>query len=56
MRLNKECLTRVDSQKAVVMTMPKASRYLSRLQHLESETSITTQSPLRRTDLTNKTD
>jgi hypothetical protein len=33
----------------------KASRYLSKLQHLENKTSITPQSPLRRIDLTNKT-
>jgi hypothetical protein len=33
----------------------KACRYLSKLQYLESKTSITPQSPLRRIDLTNKT-
>jgi hypothetical protein len=32
----------------------KASRYLSKLQHLENKTSITPQSPLWRIDLTNK--
>jgi hypothetical protein len=33
----------------------KASRYRSKLQHLENKTSITSQGPLRRIDLTNKT-
>jgi hypothetical protein len=33
----------------------KASRYLSKLQHLKSKTSITPQSPIWRIDLTNKT-
>jgi hypothetical protein len=33
----------------------KASRYLSKLQHLKNGTSITLQSPLWRIDLTNKT-
>jgi hypothetical protein len=42
-----------DSQQAVVITLPKASKYLSKLQHLESKTLITPQSPLRRIDLTN---
>jgi hypothetical protein len=32
----------------------KASRYLSKLQHLKNKTSIIAQSPLRRIDLTNK--
>jgi hypothetical protein len=44
-----------DTQQAVIITLPKASRYLSKPQHLESKTSITLHSPLRRTDLTNKT-
>jgi hypothetical protein len=44
-----------DSQQAVVITLPKASKYVGKLQHLKSEISITPQSPLRRTDLTNKT-
>jgi hypothetical protein len=33
----------------------KASRYLSKLQHLKNKTSITPQNPLRRIDLTKKT-
>jgi hypothetical protein len=55
MWLKKEWLTGVDSQKAVVKTMPKASKHLSRLQHLKSGTLITPSSPLRSIDLTNKT-
>jgi hypothetical protein len=55
MWLNKEWLTGVESQKAMVMTMPKASMYLSRLQHLKNGTSITPQSPLWRIDLTSNT-
>jgi hypothetical protein len=54
--LNKGWLTRrFDSQQAVVITIRKASRYLSKPQHLKSKTSITPQSPLWRTDLTNET-
>jgi hypothetical protein len=53
--LSKDSGLGVDSQKAVVMTIQKASRYLSKLQHLENRTSITPQSPLWGIDLTNKT-
>jgi hypothetical protein len=44
-----------DSQQAMVITLPKASRYLSKLQRLKNKTSITPQSPLRRIDLINNT-
>jgi hypothetical protein len=44
-----------NSQQAVVITLPKASRYLSKLPCLKNKTLITPQSPLRRIDLINKT-
>jgi hypothetical protein len=44
-----------DSQKAVVITIPKTSRYLSKTPTPQNKTSITPQSPLRRINLINKT-
>jgi hypothetical protein len=44
-----------DSQQAAVINLPKASRYLRKLQRLKNKTSITPQSPLRRINLINKT-
>jgi hypothetical protein len=45
----------VDSQQAMVITIPKTSRYLSKTPTPQNKTSITLQSPLRRIDLINKT-
>jgi hypothetical protein len=44
-----------DSQKAVVITIPKTSRYISKTPTPQNKTSITPQSLLWRIDLINKT-
>jgi hypothetical protein len=55
-RLQKGWLTSLTHRKQQCWPIPKASSYLSKTQQLESGTSITPWSPLRRIDLTNKTD
>jgi hypothetical protein len=44
-----------DSQQAVIITIPKTSRYLGKTPTPQNKTSITPQSLLRRIDLINKT-